>query len=142
MFSMVSASASTCRYQLTDIWTVSGTDIDGTQWSYTHYEYSYVCDDGYLGNERPCGPAGCGDGTGGTGGTGGTTPPPSNPGCSFSSCTGDCDRAYMDEAGVEVIGNQVIYHYLASGCGLACQQYAKAQWDTCKAQCIETCNLP
>jgi hypothetical protein len=48
----------------------------------------------------------------------------------------------MNEAGVEVIGNQVIYHFLGSGCGLICQQYAKAEWDACKAQCIEICNLP
>ena len=135
------AQATNCYWTNTDISYVWGTDPDGTFWSQTTYYYEWPCDDGYLGDERPCGVAGC-VGGGGGGGTGGTTTPPSNPGCSFSSCISDCDQAYMEDAGVEVIGNTVIHHFTHGECGLACQALAKAEWDACRAGCATDCNLP
>jgi len=137
---MVSAYAGTCRYQLTDIWIVSGTDPDGTHWSYTHYEYGYVCDDGYLQGERPPGPGG--GGTGGTGGTGGgsTTPPPPT-GCSISECSHDCDAEYLVHSGAEMQGETIIEHWSLE-CGAACQEYSRAEWEACKTGCLTDCDLP
>jgi hypothetical protein len=142
VFAMASAHAGTCHFVLTDMWTVSVTEPDGTTTSWTHYEYGYVCDDGYLDWERPCGPAGCGGG--GTGGTGGNTPPPPPPaptGCSISECSRDCDAEYLAHSGAEMAGETIIEHWSLE-CGAACQEYSRAEWEACKTGCLTDCNLP
>jgi hypothetical protein len=140
IFGYGTAAKADCHYTLLDVATVSGTDPDGTGWSYTNYYYGWLCTDGYLPDERPYDPAG-------GGGTYNPPPPPPPPppaptGCSFSECTQECDAHYLTHSGVEMVGEHIIEHYIDFECGIYCQESARMDWEACKGNCITDCNLP
>src|SRR5882724_2943084 len=119
LFAAIPASAAApCLWGIRDMTTISGIDPDGTSWSYVTLYYGWICADGYLDDERPYDPA--------TGRPFTPPPPPPpapTPSCSLNSCLGECDAHYLEDAGVEVVGDTIIEHYKV-GCGLICRQMA------------------
>ena len=138
MAAPASANYPVCWYGVVDITSVSGTDPDGTIWIYVTYYMGWTCTDGYLADERPYDPW-----DPPTGGGGDPDPDPDPvPGCSLSQCLSDCDAAYMEHAGVEVLANTEIHHVLDFECGLFCMEMARADWNACRGMCTTDCNLP
>lgn len=138
LLAVAGSASADCRYGVVDIATVSGTDPDGSTWKYTTYYMGYTCSDGYLDDERPR----FGGGGGGTGDPPPPPPPPPPPtGCSLSECLGDCDAHYLEEAGVEVMGDTIMEHYTGLDCGILCMEMARLSWNTCRGICTADCDL-
>jgi hypothetical protein len=113
----------------------------GIDYVYVTYYMGYICWDGYLGDERPYDPGDTGGGSTGGSTGGGTTTPPNNS-CSRSACLEDCDAAYLEHAGVEVLGESTIYHFIDSECGTLCQELSRLQFEACQGDCITDCTAP
>jgi hypothetical protein len=133
------ATSGDCFWVITDVSTISGTDPDGTYWQFVRYYWGWLCTDGLLDDER----------LPGDWGGGGDDPDPEPdpapqppPGCSFTNCKNGCDKAYLEHAGVEVIGETIIHHFTSFECSVYCLEYSRMQWEDCHGGCFTDCTLP